>query len=276
MTSDFASQESPPRRDDIPKSDGLNERIAGHAVIEKLLADREGLPSRSFLGRVFGADPLSADNYPWYKGALGEITVGRILERLGSEWTVLHAVPVGTGASDIDHVLIGPAGVFTLNTKNHAGQSVWVAGRTLMVAGKKQRHLYNASHEAARAAKLLTRGTNGTVEVTGVVVVVAPKSMTVRERPSDVAVVTDRQLLRWLGDRPNILTPRQVAVIAAAAVRPGTWHRNPPASMDPASLRYDFATLRTLVDSARRRRAGWLLALLIGVPLVLAAFSAYF
>ncbi|WP_371261683.1 nuclease-related domain-containing protein [Arthrobacter sp. ov118] len=31
-------------------------------------------------------------------------------------------MPVGAGASDVDHVLIGPAGVFTLNTKNHAGQ----------------------------------------------------------------------------------------------------------------------------------------------------------
>jgi hypothetical protein len=276
MTSDFASQESPPRRDDIPRSDGLNERIAGHAVIEKLLADREGLPSRSFLGRVFGADPLSPDNYPWYKGALGEIAVGRVLERLGPEWTALHAVPVGTGASDIDHVLIGPPGVFTLNTKNHAGQPVWLAGRTLMVAGKKQRHLYNASHEAARAAKLLTCGTNQTVEVTAVVVIVAAKSMTVRERPSDVAVVTDRQLLRWLRERPNILTPRQIAVITAAAIRAGTWHRNPPVMVDPASLQHEFSRLRTLVDSARRRRAGWLLTLVVGAPLVLASLSAYF
>ncbi|MGO4435097.1 nuclease-related domain-containing protein [Paenarthrobacter sp. RAF9] len=244
--------------------------------MEKLLADRKGLPPRSFLGRVFGADPLTPDKYPWYKGALGEIAVGQILERLGPEWTVLHAVPVGAGASDIDHVLIGPGGVFTLNTKNHTGQSVWVAGRTLMVSGKKQRHLYNASHEAARAAKLLTRGVNATVAVTGVVVVVAPKSMTVRERPSDVAVVTDRRLLRWLSDRPNVLTPRQTAAITAAAISPGTWHRSPPDVVDPALLLYEFTRLRSLVDSARRRRAGWILALLVGGPLILATLSAYF
>jgi hypothetical protein len=185
-------------------------------------------------------------------------------------------VPVGAGASDIDHILIGPAGVFTLNTKNHAGQPVWVGGRTLMVAGQRQRHLYNASHEAARAAKLLTRRLNEAVAVTGVVVVVAPKSMTVREKPADVAVVTDRELLRWLNGRPTILTPRQVAVITSAAARPDTWHRNPPAMVPPASVQGEFARLRTLVESARRRRAGWLLALLIGAPLVLATFSAYF
>lgn len=276
MTSDFASQRFGSGRDDTVRRVGVNERVAGQAVMEKLMADRLGMPRRSFMGRVFGADPLTPDNYPWYKGALGEIAVGQILERLGPDWTVLHAVPVGAGASDIDHVLIGPGGVFTLNTKNHTGQSVWVAGRTLMVSGKKQRHLYNASHEAARAAKLLTRGVNAAVEVTGVVVVVAPKSMIVRERPSEVAVVTDRQLLRWLSDRPIVLTPRQAAAITAAAAQPGTWHRNPPAAADPALLQHEFARLRSRVDSARRRRAGWLLALLVGGPLVLATLSAYF
>jgi hypothetical protein len=243
--------------------------------MEKLLADREGLPPRSFMGRVFGADPLTPENYPWYKGALGEIAVGQILDGLGPEWIVLHAVPVGAGASDIDHVLIGPAGVFTLNTKNHAGQSVWVAGRTLMVSGKKQRHLYNASYEATRAAKLLSRGVNATVAVTGVVVVLAPKSMTVRERPSDVVVVTDRQLLRWLGDRPKVLTPGQISALTAAAIRPRTWHRSPPAVIDPAVLMQEFTRLRSLVDNARRRRAGWLLALFLGAPIVLAVLSSY-
>ena len=202
--------------------------------------------------------------------------MGRILEHLGPGWTVLHAVPVGAGTSDIDHVLIGPAGVFTLNTKNHTGQSVWVAGRTLMVAGKKQRHLHNAGYEAARAAKLLTSGANQAVEVTGVVVIVAPKSMTIRESPSGVAVVTDRQLLRWLNGRPAVLTPRQVALVTAAAVRPGTWHRNPLAGADAAALQHEFAALRTLVDRARRRRAGWILALLIAAPVVLANLTRIF
>jgi hypothetical protein len=275
MTSDFEAQ-IPSRCDEQPGGSGLNERIAGHSVIEKLLTDRERQRSPSHLGRIFGADPLSPDHHPWYKGALGEIAVGRLLERLGPEWTVLHAVPVGTGASDIDHVLIGPPGVFTLNTKNHTDQAVWVARRTLMVAGKKQRHLYNAEYEAARAAKLLGRAVNGDVKVTGVVVVVSPKSMTIKEKPSSVVVVTDRQLLRWLSSLPVVLTPRQIAVVAAVSARPGTWHRTPAASLNAAFLQSEFAALRALVDRARRRRAGWIFGLLIGVPLLLAALSAYF
>lgn len=128
-------------------------------------------------------------------------------------------MPVGTGSTDIDHVLVGPAGVFTINTKNHSGQAVWVAGRTLMVAGKKTRHLYNAASEAARAAKLLSAATGTTVTVSGVVVIVEPKTLTVKAVPDQVSVVTERRLLRWLKRRRHVLDPEQVSQIAAVRVR---------------------------------------------------------
>ncbi|WP_437773530.1 nuclease-related domain-containing protein [Arthrobacter sp. KNU40] len=212
----------------------------------------------------------------WYQGAVGEINVGHILERLGPEWTVLHAVPVGAGTSDIDHVLIGPAGVFTLNTKNHTGQAVWVAGRTLMVAGKKQRHLHNAAHEVSRAATLLSRKMGGPVPVTGVVVILAPKSLTIKASPEGAAVVTATRLLTWLADRPRVLGPGQVRMLTAAASQPQTWHRNPPAMTDPDLIRREFSTLRTAVKTARARRIGWLLALLIAAPWILSTLSRHF
>jgi hypothetical protein len=207
---------------------------------------------------------------------VGEIAIGRILEQLGPEWTVLHAVPVGAGASDIDHVLIGPPGVFTLNTKNHTGQAVWVAGRTLMVAGQKQRHLYNAAHEASRAASLLSRATGGPVAVTGVVVILSPKSLTVKAKPEGAAVVTDNRLLSWIRHQPVILAPGQIAVIAAAATQPRTWHRNPPTMTAPDRLRLEFAALREAVNKARAHRIGWLLALMIAIPLIVTTLSRPF
>ncbi|MEQ4567181.1 nuclease-related domain-containing protein [Paenarthrobacter sp. CAP02] len=100
---------------------------------------------------------MAGGSRSWYKGALGEIAIGHLLTALGPDWTVLHAVPVGAKTADIYHVLIGPSGVFTINTKNHSGQSVWVAGHVMMVAGRKQRHLQNARYEATRTAGLLGR-----------------------------------------------------------------------------------------------------------------------
>lgn len=129
------------RVDEQLRSKSLRGRVPGQAAMSQVLALQEGEPPRSWWDRLMGANPLNVDARPWYKGAVGEIIVGKILTRLGPEWTVLHAVPVGAGGTDIDHVLIGPPGVFTLNTKNHSRQQVWVAGRTLMVAGQKQLHI---------------------------------------------------------------------------------------------------------------------------------------
>ena len=136
----------------------LTERVPGQAVISQLLELQRAVPPRSAPARVLGLSPLSEQAAPWYRGALGELHVGRLLTKLPAGWHVLHAVPVGKADADIDHVVIGPGGVFTVNTKNHSGQKVWVAGRTLMVNGHKEPHLRNAEHEAERAGRSLSSG----------------------------------------------------------------------------------------------------------------------
>ena len=170
----------------------LKQRMPGQGVIEHLLALQGQQRPRPFIHRIFGVDPLAAGSHSWYKGALGEIAIGYLLTDLGSDWTVLHAVPVGAETADIDHVLIGPSGVFTINTKNHSGQSVWIAGHVMMVAGRKQRHLHNAQYEATRAANLLGRQVRATVPVTAVIVIRNPKSMTISDQPIGEAAQSAR------------------------------------------------------------------------------------
>lgn len=224
----------------------------------------DGDPPRSWWRQLVGSSPLSDDSRPWFQGALGEIAVGQILGRLGPEWTVLHAVPVGAGASDIDHVLIGPAGVFTLNTKNHAGKTVWVADRAILIDGHKQHYLSRSRHEAARAAKRLSAAVGEPVPVTPVLVLIEPGKLTFEQRPAGVAVVTDRELLRWLKRRRPVLAPERIALIVAAAVVPGTWHIHPAPPEDPVALQERFAELRSSVGRAQRRRGLWGLGLFVG------------
>lgn len=45
--------------------------------------------------------------------------------------------PSGAADADIDHVLVGPAGVFTVNAKHHPSASVWVGGDTFIVNGQR-------------------------------------------------------------------------------------------------------------------------------------------
>jgi hypothetical protein len=54
------------------------------------------------------------------RGATGEEQVGGLLDELaGSEWRVIHDASLGRG--NVDHILIGPGGVFTVETKSHPG-----------------------------------------------------------------------------------------------------------------------------------------------------------
>jgi hypothetical protein len=55
------------------------------------------------------------------RGATGEEQVGGILEGLSRRggWRVIHDANLGHG--NVDHIAIGPAGVFTVETKSHPG-----------------------------------------------------------------------------------------------------------------------------------------------------------
>jgi hypothetical protein len=54
------------------------------------------------------------------RGALAEEQVGALLDSLPDErWRVVHDATLGRG--NVDHIVIGPAGVFTIETKSHPG-----------------------------------------------------------------------------------------------------------------------------------------------------------
>jgi hypothetical protein len=231
--------------------------VAAQEVMGELLRLHDMVGPRSRPARLLGLSPLTEATRPWYRGALGELAVGEVLAELGPDWRVLHAVPVGQRGSDIDHVVVGPGGVFTLNTKNHSGQDVWVAGRTFMVAGQRAPHIRNSEHEASRAAKLLSAAVGRPVPVRPVLVVVSPRKLTVREEPREVAVVTAARLLRWLHKRDEVLTPAEVEDVAAAATRPETWRAKPGPLADAAQVRAAFDGLEREERRAGRVRAAW-------------------
>ncbi len=159
-------------------------------------------------------------------GAGGERKIGRKLTRWAARqgWHVLHAVPVGNKGSDIDHVLIGPFGVVTLNTKRTRGK-VWVAEHAMMINGHKVDYLRNSRHEASRARTLLTRSHGQDVPVTGAIVFVGATGFTLRGGgPPDLTVLRNAAALRgWLRSRPTILTPDQIATLYDLARKPSTW-----------------------------------------------------
>jgi hypothetical protein len=258
----------------LAAAESLRSRVPAFAVMKECLRVQSTAPERSRLARVFGREPLHPDARSWYRGALGELQVARILARLDPRWTVLHAVPVGSAGADIDHVVIGPGGTFTINTKNHGGKKVWAAGKTFLLERQKLAHIHHSSFEAQRAARLLTGVTGTPVSVTPLIVVVNPASL-VRKKP-DVTVLDATELLRWMRRQPQMQTDATVARIAWAASRRDTWTTLVDDDAEPAPSRgraestetkpHDnddyglrFAALRAEVDSADSRRRAWAL-----------------
>jgi hypothetical protein len=254
----------------------LRTRIPGQAAISAFMARYAAVPARSRLARFFGRSPLGADTRPSYRGALGELVVGEALDALGPHWDVLHAVPVGGGEADIDHVVIGPAGVFTVTTKNHSGQDVWVAGSTFVVAGEPMTYVRDSQFEAARAAHLLGVAAGHPIEVLPMIVVIDPRRLTIRARPAGVEVVSSHLLMRWFDRAPRRLSGAEVAEISDLADRPLTWQLESAADEDAESLRRDFARVRADVNAAIRRRVLWgFLAVVCSYLLAWAAVATF-
>lgn len=251
---------------------GLRDRGPAYAVMQECLDIQQSASPRGPLARVFGTSPLHPDARSRYRGALGEIVVAHVLAGLGSDWTVLHAVPGGSGNLDIDHVALGPAGIFTINTKNHSGKKIWIGGGTFLVNGHKREHMRNALHEAERASKRLSTVTGRPVVVTPLIVVVNPTSITIGRRSPRVTVLSSNTLKRWLMRRPRMLSDRAVRHFSMFAEERSTWYTG-AAAVDGNALHLGrFEELRSQVDAARTRARGWLFAL-VGIVIVALPFA---
>ncbi len=187
------------------------------------VALKEAAPVRTLLTRVLG---VHTDERAWRVGADGEEKVAAQLAKLAKKdprWRFLHAVEVGQRGSDIDHVVVGPGGVFTLNAKHHPNAKIWVGGNTVLVNGSRQPYVRNSRHEASRATKLLTVACGFPVFVTGVVVPVGADDLRVKSQPDDVYVVSRMGLVGWLRARRLVLDEATIIRIFDAARRSTTW-----------------------------------------------------
>lgn len=206
-----------------PVWDDLATRPAGALARQRAVELREAAPVRTLIQRVLG---VHSDERAWRIGADGEEKVAAQLTKLAradSQWRFLHAVDVGERGSDIDHVVIGPGGVFTLNAKHHPHAKLWVGGNTFMVNGIKHPYIYNSRFEAARASKLLTAACEMPVRVTGVVVPVGADDIKIEKPPDDVYVVNRMALVRWFKNWPPVLDEATIAKVFEVARRSTTW-----------------------------------------------------
>lgn len=218
------AQPSEPARIELPVTNedarDLAANVAGAAARAKRNEVNAQAPVLNFVARLLG---VKTDERAWRVGAKGEEKVANELAKLGPAWRVLHAVEVGQHGSDIDHVVIGPPGVITLNAKRHPRGKAWVGKRMVMVNGQKTDYLRNSRFEAQRAARLLSAACGWPVAAAAAVVFVDLDGFTVKQMPVDVHVTTRRRLVGWLLSLPAAIDGEAVDEIFSKAGLSSTW-----------------------------------------------------
>jgi hypothetical protein len=68
-------------------------------------------------------DAIYRERLKWLRGGQAEGLVAWHFQDLSNDWHVFHNVMHGSG-EDIDHVLVGPAGIFAISTKSHPADCI--------------------------------------------------------------------------------------------------------------------------------------------------------
>ncbi len=154
---------------------------------------------------------LEGSGSRWEYGAADERATANALKTVPAGWTVLHDVRwPGRPFATIDHIAIGPAGVFVIDSKAWSG-TVRLADGVLRENGRPRTREVLSAHEAAaalwRRLPHLPR-----VWVTPVLCIV---SADVTGWAGKVAVCHDANIVELLTSQPPVLSPEVVRSVVS-------------------------------------------------------------
>ncbi|HVL80083.1 MAG TPA: nuclease-related domain-containing protein [Actinomycetota bacterium] len=154
---------------------------------------------------------------PWLKGARGEEAVGRLLSELEPEgYRILHDIDTGHG--NLDHVVVGPTGVWAIETKAWTGRVYAGPGGTFMRSGTDERGtLKQALGEAFEVKKRIAH-TGLTPWVNALVVLTATELERGPMKFGQVRVIESKDLLPTIRSNPERMSPDDVRLAARAVM----------------------------------------------------------
>jgi hypothetical protein len=158
----------------------------------------------------------SPDAVAWRRGAAGERRTARLLAALERHgWAVLHDLALPGSRATLDHLAIGPGGVFVIDSKHYRGRlQLDPSGRLWHGRYPLAPALRAISFEADQAALVLTDPAVVVVPVMAVHGAQVPWGKMV---VNGVPVVAARRLPSMLRQLPAVLGPERVAALAAQA-----------------------------------------------------------
>lgn len=155
----------------------------------------------------------------WQTGGIGEERTGRALRALSGQWSVIHDWRI-EGRGNVDHVIVGPAGVFAVETKN-IGTEIRVEGDTLLVFrpdGRRRYAIASPARQARANAAAVSRALRRAGEVWWVQAVLVvwgdfPQRVVVGNR---VVTVHGAYLADWLNSLAPLADQSRLPAVRAA------------------------------------------------------------
>lgn len=162
----------------------------------------------------------------WWGDNDAEVVIGRHLDSFveGHEgWHVLHSVHLGTYGTDLDAVVIGPAGVFIVQAVYTPDARVWAGGDAFIVEGRRTSVVVDARTTALCARALLETKLGTSVPVSAIVVPIGASHVDIPLMSEGVAVVEPDALTWWLGQLAEPWNSQVAAEAFDVARRSSTW-----------------------------------------------------
>ena len=192
---------------------------AGGGVLGRQLAPRLGLIVAALAVAAAGWGLRfrpSPDAVAWRRGAAGERRTARLLDPLERQgWAVLHDLAVPGSRANIDHLVIGPGGVFVIDSKQYRGSlRLDSSGRLWHGRYPLAPTLRTVDFEADRAAQVLVDPGVVVVPIVAVHGAQVPWGKVVM---NGVPVVAARHLPSMLRALPAVVGPERVAALTDQA-----------------------------------------------------------
>jgi hypothetical protein len=148
------------------------------------------------------------------QGAEAEELVGAELAKLDDRFHVIHDVVVGPG--NIDHVVVGPAGIFTIETKSHWGKVAFRDGRFLRDGRPFEKNVLGQSYAEAKSLQEHLRKISGKDFPVTPLLVFTRAFVEVRGKARGVQVLPVMWMNERLGRGPASLPEAERARVARA------------------------------------------------------------
>ena len=172
---------------------------------------------------IIAGGVLLKAGYKFHRGAVGEGRVAAVLARLPDGWFIVHDMVVGR--AQIDHIVVSPAGMYTIETKNYTGtihgnaeQQHW----SQIINHQHKTNFYNPvkqgnGHSAALRTFLREQGFPHLWVYT--IVVFSDPAVKLKVSSSTVPVLYLSELRDYLKKQKPVLSTHEAAAIARCITR---------------------------------------------------------